>query len=146
MPGKTRTRVEHSAGGVVINPFDGNPRCLLILDGNENWGFPKGHVDPGETAREAAVREIAEETGVRDLTYLDELGRIDWFFRFKGVTIHKYCDFFLFESLEGDAVPQAEEGIRECAWLSYDEALERLTHENTRMILRRAGDKLNRTR
>jgi len=49
------------AGGVV---FDALGRVLLIRDRNGFWVFPKGHVDPGETPEEAAVREVREETGI----------------------------------------------------------------------------------
>ena len=55
-------RVVPGAGGLV---FDDEGRVLLIRDRNGFWVFPKGHVDPGETPEEAAVREVLEETGIR---------------------------------------------------------------------------------
>ena len=65
---------------------------------------------------------------------------IDWYFRFRGRTIHKYCHFFLFESRAGEPVPQADEGITECAWRQHDEALETISYDNARGVLRRAAE------
>lgn len=114
------------------------PRFLLIHDRHGNWGFPKGHLERGEDPGEAARREVAEEAGLEDLRLHASLGSIDWFFRHRGRRIHKYCHFFLFESREGTAVPQADEGIRCCDWLPGADALKTLTHENARRVLRAA--------
>src|SRR6267154_2324888 len=60
-----RAQRETSAGGVVFRrPPDGEPRFLLIRDSYRNWGFPKGHLEPGEPPADAARREVAEETGL----------------------------------------------------------------------------------
>jgi hypothetical protein len=65
---------------------------------------------------------------------------IDWHFRFRGRHIHKYCHFFLFESSEGEAAPQRDEGITDCQWRSLEEALETLSYDNARGVLKRAGE------
>lgn len=57
-----------SAGVVVVRPADSEWR-LLLLRSWQNWDFPKGMLEPGETPFEAAVRETAEETGITDLTF-----------------------------------------------------------------------------
>ena len=136
-----RAQRETSAGGVVFRrgPADDIvPRFLLIRDSYKNWGFPKGHLEPGEPPAEAARREVAEETGLADLVLHGPIRVIDWYFRFRGKTIHKYCHFFLFESKSGDPVPQMEEGITACAWHPVDEALETISYDNARGVLRRA--------
>jgi 8-oxo-dGTP pyrophosphatase MutT (NUDIX family) len=140
----TRQRAERetSAGGVVVRRTGGVPHYLLIHDGHRNWGFPKGHVDPGEGPEEAARREVREETGLADLGAQGPLGCIDWYFRHGGRLIHKYCHFFLFTSSEGDPVPQGDEGIAACTWLVYDDARARLTHANSRRILSQAREAL----
>ena len=65
---------------------------------------------------------------------------IDWHFRFRGRHIHKYCHFFLFESPDGEPRPQAAEGITDCQWRSLEEALETLSYDNARGVLKRAGE------
>ncbi|MEJ2238109.1 MAG: NUDIX domain-containing protein [Gemmatimonadales bacterium] len=115
------------------------PMFLLIKDGYKNWGFPKGHIAEGETPEDAARREIIEETSLDDLILHEPLGVIDWYFRFRGKLIHKYCHFFLFESGTGSAEPQTEEGISACSWYSFTDAVETISYENALGILRKAG-------
>jgi 8-oxo-dGTP pyrophosphatase MutT (NUDIX family) len=135
-----RAERETSAGGVVFRRWaDGEWRYLLIRDSYRNWGFPKGHVEPREPPAQAARREIAEETGLSDLILHGPIEVIDWYFRFHGRTIHKYCHFFLFESRLGEAVPQVDEGITECVWRPLDEALGTISYDNARSVLQRAA-------
>jgi hypothetical protein len=65
---------------------------------------------------------------------------IDWHFRFRGRSIHKFCHFFLFESPEGDVIPQEDEGITDHQWLPLEKALEQLSYDNARGVLRRGGE------
>jgi 8-oxo-dGTP pyrophosphatase MutT (NUDIX family) len=139
MAGRSRAKRETSAGGVVFRCADDGPRYLLILDSYKNWGFPKGHIDEGESPDETAQREIGEETGLTDLTLRAPLGMIDWYFRFRGRLIHKYCHFYLFESEEGDPTPQLQEGITACKWFTREEALETISYDNARAVLRQAS-------
>jgi 8-oxo-dGTP pyrophosphatase MutT (NUDIX family) len=130
---------EHSAGGVIFRRAEGGPLYLVIRDSYRNWGFPKGHVEEGESEADAARREVREETGLEHLEYRAPALEIDWFFRFRGRLIHKTCTFFVFESPDGEAAPQAEEGISACRWLPFEEALRVLSYANAREVLRVAG-------
>ena len=136
---KKRAVEETSAGGVVFRRTPAGPQVLLIRDSYRNWGFPKGHLEAGEDAAAAAVREIAEETALTDLVPHGPVRAIDWHFRFRGRLIHKTCTFFLFESPAGDAVPQADEGITACRWLPLDDAMRTVSYANAREVLREAG-------
>lgn len=134
---------ETSAGGVVFRRTDAGPFVLVIRDAYKNWGFPKGHLEQGEDAAAAAVREVAEETGLRDLVPHGQIMDIDWFFRFRGRLIHKTCTFFLFGSPAGEAQPQHDEGITACRWLPLEEALRAVSYANAREVLRAAGAMLS---
>lgn len=134
-----RAQRETSAGGVVFRRGpEGEPRFLLIRDSYRNLGFPKGHLKAAEPPAEAARREVAEETGLSDLVLHGPIRVIDWYFRFRGKTIHKYCHFFLFESKQGDPVPQTEEGITDCAWYPPQDARRTISYDNARGVLEQA--------
>ncbi len=138
---KRRPEREVSAGGIVFRRDpEGELRFLLIRDSYDNWGFPKGHLEDGESPADAALRETAEETGLGGLRLHGPIRIIDWHFRFRGRFIHKFCHFFLFESSSGEPVPQKDEGITACQWGTLEGALGDLSYENARGVLRRAGD------
>jgi len=143
-PRHARPVEERSAGGVIFRRSAEGPLYLVIRDSYRNWGFPKGHVEEGESEVDAARREVGEETGLDHLVFRAPALEIDWFFRFRGRLIHKTCAFFVFESPDGDAAPQVEEGISACRWLPFDEALRVLSYANAREVLRVAGAQVDR--
>ena len=137
---RARAKEETSAGGVVVRVDNGRALFLLIRDSYKNWGFPKGHLEPGETPDAAALREVNEETGLCDLTLRGEISTIDWYFRFRGRLVHKVCHFYLMETLTSVTSPQRDEGITACRWEPYDRAAELISYENARAVLRRAHE------
>ena len=137
--GKPAAVEERSAGGVIFRRTGTGAVVLVIKDAYHNWGFPKGHVEPGEEAAAAALREIAEETALTDLVNHGRIQDIDWHFRFRGKLIHKTCTFFLVECPSGEPQPQQDEGITACRWLGQDEALTTLSYAKARDVRRAAG-------
>jgi 8-oxo-dGTP pyrophosphatase MutT (NUDIX family) len=137
---RTRAHRETSAGGVVYRREEGVPLFLLIRDSYGNWGFPKGHLESGERADQAAVREVREETGLRELALRGTIDTIDWYFRFRGRLIHKVCHFYLMETAESATAPQQAEGITACQWVAYDTAETSVSYANARHVLRRAHE------
>ena len=137
---RDQVKEEHSAGGVVFRMDAGQPLYLLIRDSYQNWGFPKGHIEPGEQPDAAARREVLEETGLAGIAIRGAIDTIDWFFRFRGQLIHKSCQFFLMESLEATTSPQRNEGITACRWIGFEEAETLVSYANAREVLRRAQE------
>ena len=130
--------VQSSAGGVVVRTIDGEPHVLVIRDPYLKWGLPKGHVEEGESTSEAALREVEEETGLRDLRLGERLVTIDWRFRAGEREVHKYTTFFLMHSERGEPVPERAEGITDCDWVPLSEAADRVSYQNASDVVRLA--------
>ena len=135
-------RREVSAGGVVFRSAADGPLFLLIRDSYDNWGFPKGHLEDGEAPDAAALREVAEETGLSRVVVRARLRTIDWHFRFRGRLIHKICHFFLMETGDAETCPQRAEGITACRWLPYADAVRVISYANAREVLEHAQARL----
>jgi 8-oxo-dGTP pyrophosphatase MutT (NUDIX family) len=137
---RARAQRETSAGGVVYRLLEGGALFLLIKDSYQNWGFPKGHLENGERAEDAAMREVREETGIDDLALRGRIETIDWYFRFRGQLIHKVCHFYLMETSQATTNPQQAEGITACRWVSYDDARGAISYANARKVLGQANE------
>lgn len=132
---RPRVRRETSAGGVVFRRDGERTLVLVIRDAHGNWGFPKGHVERGEEARDAALREVREETGVIVTNVVAPLHAISWRFRSRGAQVHKTCHFFVLVTDRARTRPQGKEGITACRWVAPDEARRLLTWDNSRSVM-----------
>jgi 8-oxo-dGTP pyrophosphatase MutT (NUDIX family) len=129
---------EVSAGGVVVR--DGEVAVIVPIkrapDGSRVLALPKGHFSPGESALQAAEREVREETGI-EAEPVRELGEVRYAYRRSGQTIGKSVKFFLFSYLGGDIADHDEE-VEEVRWIGLQEAQHALTHAAERDIVGRA--------
>ena len=129
---------EHSAGGVVLK--DGQV-CVIVpkkrtANGKPALALPKGHIDPGETALEAATREVREETGLV-CEFVRDLGEVRYWYRRSSKSIHKSVVFFEFKQVGGDFSDHDDE-VDSAEWMPVAQALEELTFEGERDMLRLA--------
>lgn len=123
-----------SAGGVVVGP-DG--RVLIVNQNGDSWSLPKGHLEPGESELDAARREIAEESGVRQLTYVAELAR----YTRPRIGLRggddpgemKRIVLFHFTTQQTRLAP-ADPAHPEARWVSPEEAERLLTHPKDREV------------
>ena len=138
MNARRKAKEEESAGGIVFRRDGEQTYFLLIRDPYRNWGFPKGHLKDGEEPAQAALREVAEETGLAALELRTRVDTIDWTFRFRGRAVHKTCHFFLIETSDQRTAPQRTEGISACRWASYEQANRLISYQNARAVLVRA--------
>ncbi len=103
-----------AAGGVVFNPSN----AILFIYRNLHWDLPKGHVDPGETHRETAIREVEEETGLTALQLVSPLPDTWHCYMLKGHWHLKHtCWFDMRYAGTQTPMPQLSEGIERVEWI-----------------------------
>jgi 8-oxo-dGTP pyrophosphatase MutT (NUDIX family) len=129
---------EFSAGGVVVS--DGQVITIVPVkraaDGRRVLGLPKGHLDGDETPEQAARREVAEEAGV-DAELVEELGDVSYRYDRRGRAINKVVRFYLFHYRSGDLADHDHE-IEEASWMPFAQAIEELSYDGEREMVRRA--------
>jgi bis(5'-nucleosidyl)-tetraphosphatase len=134
---KQKVRREFSAGFVLFRDTPEGP-LFLLLDYGRHWDYAKGHLEEGESQWQAAVRELREETGIRRVERIGKF-KYDVFYTFhspKKGRVDKTVTFFLGKT-DVSKVSLSDEHSGH-AWLSYEEALEKLTFGNARQLLRAA--------
>jgi len=139
-PRRRRTVEETSAGGLVIDRSTDEDRAALIARrdrrGRLVWSLPKGHVEPGETQEQAAVREVEEETGILGRV-LAPLGTIDFWFVADDRRVHKTVHHFLLERAGGE-LSDADIEVAEVEWVSLSDAHGRLAFPDERELVEKA--------
>ena len=132
---------ETSAGGLVVDRSGGTPVVALIgrLDrrGRLLWSLPKGHLEAGETAEDAAIREVEEETGIRGRV-VAPLGTIDYWFVAEDRRIHKTVHHYLLEAAGGE-LSDADLEVDEVAWVPLGELTARLAYAGERRLAETAA-------
>lgn len=130
-----------AAGGVVVRP---GQVLVLRRPGRDEVRLPKGHIEPGESAREAALRETQEESGYHHLVLKDDLGRQVVEFDYQGRHVVREEQYFLM-TLAENSKDEPGEGEKQFdpVWLTWDEALAALTFTAEREWVRRARQKVN---
>jgi len=130
---------ERSAGIVIFRREGDDEYFLLLRYGYDRRGFAKGNIEQGETEREAAIREAREETGLTNLTFVDDFRtEIEYYYRKMGETVHKKVVYFLAETPEKDVKISSEHVDYE--WLPLDDALRLMSFRNDKKVLIRAWE------
>ncbi len=135
---------EVSAGGLVINRTGDLGLLIGRFDHKDPtgtrllWSLPKGHIEEGETPEVAAIREVAEETGITS-EITQSLGVIDFWFMAGGKRIHKTVHHFLFREVGGTLQAQVSE-VDEVAWFPLAEIVEKLAYPDEKKLIARSGE------
>jgi 8-oxo-dGTP pyrophosphatase MutT (NUDIX family) len=104
--------------------------------GQRALALPKGHVDPGETPDQTALREVREETGV-DARLVEKLGDVRYFYQRGGKRIFKRVTFYLLAFRSG-SLDDHDDEVEEARWMPLPEAVEALSYEGEREMAERA--------
>lgn len=121
---------EKSCGCIVLNE---KKEILLILHNPGHWGLPKGHVEDGETEEQTAIREVKEETNI-DV-------EVNTNYRYSMVyspkeDVEKEVILFIAKNISNSCKPQLEE-VQDIKWLDIDNAIETITYDNSKELLRK---------
>ena len=147
----------YSAGGIVLRlPFDKTqgkrsgssiekPEYEVLVtqhSKHKGWDFPKGHIEVGESAQQAAVREVEEETGVK-AQITEKVGSTEYFYYDSGEKVLKTVIYFLMRYIgEGEATTAFE--VSDMVWLTVEEVEDKLTFKDTKELWKGVIDKINR--
>jgi 8-oxo-dGTP pyrophosphatase MutT (NUDIX family) len=125
---------EKSCGCIIIE--DG--KVLVVQENEGHWGFPKGHIEEGETEVQTAIRETKEETNLD--VEIDENKKyvINYIVR---EAIDKTVVYFLAKRLNNDLKRQESE-IKTIEWLPCKDAIERVTYDNTKEMFKKVLDEM----
>lgn len=136
------TSTEFSAGGVVVR---GDETIVIVprrraANGRAVVALPKGHVDPGETPPQAAVREVREEAGV-EAELVEKLGDVRYWYQRDGKRIAKVVAFYLFDYRSGDPADHDAE-VEEARWVPLERAARELSYRGEREMVQRALERV----
>jgi len=123
---------EYSAGGVVVRRFHGRPFLAVVQVREGVLALPKGHPDGGESAVDAARREVREEAGL-EAEPVEKIGDIRYWYSRDGERVMKIVSFFLFRYLSG-SVQDHDDEVESAEWIPLEEAPERLAYGGERKI------------
>jgi 8-oxo-dGTP pyrophosphatase MutT (NUDIX family) len=142
MSAAEKPSLEVSAGGFVVSKSDPDSIALMARfnrGGKLEWCIPKGHLEPGETNEQAAIREVFEETGlVVEIT--SYLGEVSYQFIQSGQRISKTVHVYLMKQLSGELsmANDPHHEASELAWVKKDQLVTKLSHGNEKKIARLA--------
>ena len=124
---------EFSCGGVILD----NNKVLLVqvksMKGRKIWTFPKGHIEQGETPRQAALREVLEETGYK-AAIVKPLLKVRYAFTLKGRYVRKVVQWYLMKKL-GRIGKHDPSEILAINWVSINKAKEMVEYPSDKRLL-----------
>ncbi len=135
---------EPTSGGIVFRlTRDGKDvEMLLIQDSKGRWTIPKGHIEPGETAKVTARREIEEETGLKNFNILTWLGKIHFKYRRGDKLVLMTTQIYLVQAMDAHEMPTGEKWMKGIRWFSFAEALDVIEYEDIEKLMLIAKKKI----
>ena len=130
--------IKETSAGIVLFRKEGTKKLFLLLHyPSGHWDFIKGKMEKGETTHETAIRETKEETGITDITFVENFEEwIEYNFKYKGELVQKKVVFFLAETKNAEIkISHEHSGY---TWMDYNTAMEKTTFDNAKIVLTKA--------
>jgi 8-oxo-dGTP diphosphatase len=138
---------EPTSGGIIFRPSKKTPgdvEILLIQDIKKRWTIPKGHVEPGEPAKQTAVREIQEEIGLKEMEVLGWLGKTEFKYRRLDKLVLMTMQVYLVRALGDTDDLKSEEWIQGVKWFSFNDALDKIEYDDIGDLMLLAKQKIRK--
>ena len=130
---------ERSAGAILYNESDSGRMYLLLNYPSGHWDFVKGNIEQGEMLKQTVLREIREETGITDASFIDGFeDKVEYYYQRDGEQVHKEVVFFLAKTNTTKVTLSHEH--QNYVWLGFDDALRKLTYKNAQRLLKHVKD------
>lgn len=127
---------ETTAGGVVFRRSKaGEVEILLTQDAKDRWTIAKGHIEPGETPRQTAEREIQEETGLKEMKVMNHLGKTQFRYRRQNSLVLMTMHIFLVKALGDTDKLTKEEWMNGIGWFPFNKALDMIEYEGIEKLM-----------
>ena len=135
---------ETSAGIVLFRKEESKILFLLLHYPSGHWDFVKGKMEQGESTHQTAIRETKEETGITDITFIENFEEwIQYNFKYQGELVQKKVVFFLAETKTKEIkISHEHSGY---TWMDYNSSMEKTTFDNAKMVLTKAQKLLSNT-
>lgn len=135
---------EPTAGGIVfrMDKSGQDIEILLIQDSKGRWTIPKGHIEKGETAKQTAIREIGEESGLFHIQVLSWLGKIHFQYRRVDKLVLMTTQIYLVRALDDAEIPTKEQWMKGIKWFKFNDALNAIEYEDIEKLMLLAKNKI----
>ena len=137
--------IEETSAGIVLFRKEGSKKLFLLLHyPSGHWDFVKGKMEQGESTHQTAIREAQEETGITDITFVENFEEwIEYNFKYKGELVQKKVVFFLAETKTKEIeISHEHSGY---IWMDYNASMEKTTFDNAKTVLTKAEKLLSNT-
>lgn len=131
---------EKSCGIIPIFKENDDFLFLIVKHKNGHWGYPKGHVETGETEEETALREFGEEVGIKECELIGNFkySQTYSFYRKEKGRITKEAVFFIGQVKSKEGIKLQEEELTDYRWYNYKETVEKIYFEGNKKMTRTA--------
>ena len=135
---------EPTSGGIVfrMTKDKSDIEILLIQDSKDRWTIPKGHIEPGENAKQTAIREIGEEAGLKNIEILTWLGKIHFKYRRVNKLVLMTTQIYLVHALDDKEQPVPEKWMNGIKWFKFSDALDAIEYEDIEKLMLIAKKKI----